>query len=409
MNHLKPLSSKFLALFLICLTFGMADITWAQNRPRTTTPPRRGTTTTRPATPVRPRAATPARPATTTPSKPATPATPAVARPDTSSASGVFAEITTQKGKMLCKLYYEQVPLTVANFVGLIEGTKNSIKPLGTPFYDGLKWHRVVKDFVIQGGDPNGDGSGGPGYSFADEFDPNLKHDGVGILSMANSGPATNGSQFFITHKATPWLDGKHSVFGRVIKGIDVVNAVEQDDDIQSIKIIRKGPKAQLFVIDQAKFEAIQTQAKVAEEAYKVKEAALMEEKMRTTEVRIKQMYPNAIKTPTGIYYTITQVGTGPKAVKNAEVKFHSVGKILDGQTLDDTRSRNQPASITIGQRPILKGIEDMFYDMKQGERRVMVLPYTMCYVGDPKALVFPAGTFIVFDVEFLEVKVPQN
>ncbi len=155
---------------------------------------------------------------------------------------GLYAEIQTDKGNILLFLEFQKTPLTVANFVGLAEGKiDNTAKPIGTAFYDGLKFHRVISDFMIQGGDPKGTGSGDPGYSFVDEFHSDLKHTGPGILSMANSGKSTNGSQFFITHKATSWLDGKHAVFGHVVEGQDVVNLIVQGDVIKHIKIIRKG------------------------------------------------------------------------------------------------------------------------------------------------------------------------
>jgi peptidyl-prolyl cis-trans isomerase A (cyclophilin A) len=164
---------------------------------------------------------------------------------------GLYAEIETTKGKILLKLEFEKTPLTVANFVGLAEGKiKNTAKKDGEPFYDGLKFHRVIANFMIQGGDPTGTGNGGPGYKFKDECLPEFTFTGAGILAMANSGPGTNGSQFFITHVATPWLNGHHTIFGHVITGQDVVNAIQQNDVIVKIKIIRKGKPAKKFKAD---------------------------------------------------------------------------------------------------------------------------------------------------------------
>jgi peptidylprolyl isomerase len=192
----------------------------------------------------------------------------ATAQTDKKLADGLYAEMDTSKGKILLQLEFEKTPLTVANFVGLAEGTKNyatdpgeTPKAQGKPFFDGLKFHRVIPDFMIQGGDPQGNGTGGPGYRFRDEIDPSLRHNRPGILSMANAGPASNGSQFFITHKETPWLDGKHSLFGHVVEGQDVVNKIEKGDTIKTVKIIRVGDKAKAFKGDEAQFQKLLSKA----------------------------------------------------------------------------------------------------------------------------------------------------
>ena len=162
--------------------------------------------------------------------------------------AGLYAIVTTNKGEIILYLEFEKTPVTVANFVGLAEGQiKNDAKKIGEPYYNGIVFHRVIKDFMIQTGDPTGTGRGGPGYKFEDEFHPDLKHNKAGILSMANAGVDTNGSQFFITHKNTPWLDNKHSIFGHVVEGQDIVNIIQKGDKIIEIKIIRKGKKAKKF------------------------------------------------------------------------------------------------------------------------------------------------------------------
>ena len=172
-------------------------------------------------------------------------------------ADGIYAKFVTARGDIVCILEMEKTPLTVCNFVGLAEGTIKDGKVEGSGFYDGLTFHRVIPDFMIQGGCPDGTGRGGPGYRFPDEFHPKLKHSGPGILSMANAGPGTNGSQFFITHKATPWLDNRHTVFGHVVEGQDVVDAIRGGDSLKKIEIIRCGEAAKAFKADKATFQAL--------------------------------------------------------------------------------------------------------------------------------------------------------
>ena len=173
---------------------------------------------------------------------------------------GLYAKMTTNRGEILLRLHYEKVPMTVTNFVGLAEGTIDSNRPEGEPFYDGLKFHRVIDDFMIQGGCPEGTGRGGPGYRFPDEFDSSLRHDGPGVLSMANAGPGTNGSQFFITHGPTPHLDGGHTVFGQVVEGQDVVDSIRGGDVMEKVEILRVGESAESFVADQEFFEKLQAE-----------------------------------------------------------------------------------------------------------------------------------------------------
>ena len=174
---------------------------------------------------------------------------------------GMYARFDTTQGEIVVRLFHDRVPLTVGNFVGLAEGTRTWRGPDGkerqTPFYDGLLFHRVIADFMIQGGCPEGRGTGGPGYRFADEIDPGLKHSKPGMLSMANAGPNTNGSQFFITHVETPWLDGKHAVFGEVVEGQDVVNKIVKGDTIKTVKILRVGEKAKGFKGDEEQFQKL--------------------------------------------------------------------------------------------------------------------------------------------------------
>ena len=310
-------------------------------------------------------------------------------------ADGLFAEFNTSKGKILLKLEMEKTPLTVANFVGLAEGTRTSNKGKGAKFYDGITFHRVIPDFMIQGGCPEGRGTGDPGYKFADEFDKTLKHDGPGVLSMANSGPASNGSQFFITHKATPWLDGKHSVFGRVVEGQDVVNKIEKGDSIKSLKIIRTGDKAKAFKSDDAAFEAL---AKGA--GNRVNEAA--ERAMRDVLTPLEKVHGKVTTTASGMKYFTLAAGKGEKAGKNRKIKAHYTGKLTSGEIFDSSK-RNEPFEFTVGIGQVIKGWDEALSDMKKGEKRVLVLPPNLAYGERGAGGSIPPNATLVFEVELLD------
>lgn len=312
---------------------------------------------------------------------------------------GLYAKFITAKGDIICRLEFEKTPLTVANFVGLAEGTKNlggGAAKGGARFYDDLTFHRVIPDFMIQGGCPLGTGTGGPGYTFPDEFDPTLKHSGPGILSMANAGPGTNGSQFFITHVATPWLDGKHTVFGHVIEGQDIVNKIEGNDKLKSVEIIRVGAKAQDFKSDQTAFDVLlDSMDKRARE----KELTAMEASVK----QIKQQWPDAITTPSGLQYVVTQKGAGTDTPSSGTlVKAHYTGKLLDGTKFDSSLDRGEPISFPVGQGRVIKGWDEAFLAMTKGEKRVLIIPADLGYGPSGRGPIPPNATMI-FEVELVD------
>ena len=307
---------------------------------------------------------------------------------------GLYAEIKTSKGDILLELEYKKVPMTVMNFVGLAEGVLN-LQDEGEPFYDGLNFHRVIPDFMIQGGCPKGDGTGGPGYRFPDEFDPSLKHTGPGILSMANAGPGTNGSQFFITHVAIPWLDGKHSVFGHVVEGQNVVNKIKTGDRIESVTIIRVGEDAEKFVCTKQAFSDLVE--KVEEEANK-KEA----EEQKKIDREIDNRYPGAIKTPSGLKYVVLKEGSGDKSPKYGQnVTVHYQGTFLNGKIFDSSILRGEPATFKIGQ--VIEGWNEALQTMKKGEKRTLIIPYQLGYGIHGYPGVIPPKSTLIFDVELLD------
>jgi cyclophilin family peptidyl-prolyl cis-trans isomerase len=310
---------------------------------------------------------------------------------------GLYAQMETSRGTIVLELFFERTPLTVASFVGLAEGTidfSNRPNAPGGRFYDGLTFHRVIPDFMIQGGDPLGNGTGGPGYRFPDEIDPGLKHDGPGTLSMANSGPDTNGSQFFITHKATPWLDGKHAVFGRVVSGQEVVDGIRQGDRIVSLRIIRKGGEAERFRPDQAGFERLLADAgrREAETARAARQSA---------EKEIVRRWPQAVATASGLRYIIQRQGKGGSPARGGEVTVHYTGMLLDGTVFDSSLQRGQAARFRIGQ--VIPGWNEALVTMKKGEKRLLIIPPELAYGERGYPGVIPPNAFLVFEVELLD------
>lgn len=310
---------------------------------------------------------------------------------------GLYAYINTSKGDILIALEYRKTPMTVVNFVGLAEGKiKNNAKPMGTPYYDGLSFHRVIPDFMVQGGDPEGSGRGGPGYKFPDEIDASLKHTGPGILSMANAGPGTNGSQFFITHKATPWLNGKHTVFGRVIKGQEVVNAIVKGDTIEKVTILRVGADAEAFVADQATFdELVKGRGSRAEKQAKEAQTAQLQE--------LKARFPNAKTTASGLMYVVTEEGTGASPTKGTQTDVHYTGKLLNGTVFDSSVQRGKPLSFPVGVGRVIKGWDEGIMMMKKGGKRTLIIPPQLGYGERGAGGKIPPNAWLIFDVELVD------
>ena len=317
---------------------------------------------------------------------------------ETKLTDGLYAKFVTNKGDIVCALEFEKTPITVANFVGLAEGTKQlggGAGKDGVRFYDGLTFHRVIANFMIQGGCPLGTGTGGPGYTFPDEIDPTLTHNSAGILSMANAGPGTNGSQFFITHNATPHLDGKHTVWGHVVEGMDVVNKIAQNDTIKTVEIIRVGDAAKAFKSDQAAFDALLASQ---EERGKEKDLAAMEEAME----QIKGQWPDAITTESGLKYVVKAEGAGDTPKTGDMVKVHYTGKLLNGTKFDSSVDRGTPIDFPVGQGRVIKGWDEALLSMKKGEKRVLIIPANLGYGPSGRGPIPPNAT-MVFDVELID------
>lgn len=307
--------------------------------------------------------------------------------------NGIYAKFTTPKGDILVNLEYEKTPGTVGNFVALAEGNlENDAKPQGTPYYNGLKFHRVIADFMIQGGCPQGTGTGNPGYKFDDEFHPDLKHDAPGKLSMANAGPGTNGSQFFITHVATPHLDGNHTVFGNVIEGQSVVDAVAQGDTMD-IEIIRVGETAEKFNAVEA-FRTFEGSREKREAEEKAKQKELLDS--------VAKGYD---ETPSGLRYKVLQNGDGKQATKGANVSVHYKGQLLDGTVFDSSYKRKQPIDFAIGMGQVITGWDEGIQLLKVGDKARFVIPSNLAYGEAGAGGVIPPSATLIFDVELMDVK----
>lgn len=342
---------------------------------------------------------------------------------------GLYAEIETNKGNILLELDYKKTPVTVANFITLAEGenefiTNDTLK--GKSFYNGLKFHRVIKDFMIQGGDPLGTGSGDTGYKFKDEI-TDLRFDKGGILAMANNGPGTNSSQFFITHLETPWLDGKHTIFGHVVDyNLEVVNKIEQDDFIKSVTIIRNGEEAKKFdakktFYDYFRIESETQKRKVATEAaakkeYEAKYKAVCDEKVAS----FKELKSKATKTATGLQYVITKKSGGKKPSIGSTVYIHYAGFLENGTLFDSsiedvskTFGKFDPARAAANQyTPIpfqagskegmIPGFIEGIEKLAIGDKAVLFIPSHLAYGEAGAGDVIPPNTNIIFEIELM-------
>lgn len=306
---------------------------------------------------------------------------------------GIYAKFNTTKGEILVKLTHDKTPGTVGNFVALAEGKKkNSAKAKGEPYYDGLKFHRVIPDFMVQGGCPLGAGTGDAGYKFDDEFHPDLTHSEPGVLSMANAGPGTNGSQFFITHVPTPWLDNKHTVFGHVASGQEVVDAIAQGDKIETLEIVRVGDEAKKWDALNA-FETFASSGAERLAAEKAKQAA-----------ELDKVAAGFDATDSGLRYKMIQKGTGATAEKGKKVSVHYEGSLLSGQVFDSSYKRNEPIDFQLGVGQVIPGWDEGIALLKVGDKARFVIPSDLAYGSAGAGGVIPPDATLIFDVELVKV-----
>lgn len=301
---------------------------------------------------------------------------------------GIYAKLNTSRGGILVRLTHEKTPGTVGNFVGLAEGTlTNQAKKAGEPYYNGLIFHRVINDFMIQGGCPSGTGTGDPGYKFDDEFHPELRHDGPGILSMANAGPGTNGSQFFITHVPTPWLDRKHTVFGHVKEGQEVVDTIKQGDRIESLEILRVGKEAEGW------------DAVAAFESFRRGREDRLERERDEQQARLAALAEGFEKTGSGLRYRILKSGNGDLPSPGDRVSVHYRGALMDGTVFDSSFERNQPIEFLLGEGQVIPGWDEGIQLLRVGDKARFILPPELAYGSRGAGGVIPPNAVLVFDV----------
>jgi len=304
---------------------------------------------------------------------------------------GIYAKINTNKGEILLTLHYKLTPGTVANFVGLAEGKiDNTFRLQNEPFYNKLKFHRVIPEFMIQAGCPHGSGVGGPGYKFDDEFHNDLKHDKPGVLSMANSGISTNGSQFFITHVPTQWLDNKHTVFGEVIEGQDVVNKIEQNDIMNSIEILRIGE------------DSINWNALDIFNDFKNKKQKELNDLIEKEKELIKEISKGFKETKSGLKYNILKNGNGENPSLGDLVKVHYKGQLLDQTVFDSSYKRNQPIEFKVGIGQVIPGWDEGIMLLKKGDKAKFIIPSHLAYGESGAGGIIPANATLIFEVELV-------
>lgn len=313
--------------------------------------------------------------------------------------SGLYAEMNIDNKNIVIELYYEQAPLTVTNFVGLATGKFEGHVTKTGNFYDGISIHRVVDNFVIQGGDPDGTGAGGPGYSFPDEFDNDLKHNEAGILSMANAGPQTNGSQFFITLAPTPHLDGKHSIFGKVVEGISHIATISQGDIIHSVTIIAEGTDAKDF-LDNVSWESFQNKISALTD-----ETGRMARTKKINMLALLNDDTNLQKTKDGIFYEILQEGIGANIKNGDEVAIHyELNLYGEKQILDSSYKRGDTFSVVVGNNMVIKGWELILLELKQNNKARVIIPPELGYGANGTGSLIPPEAFLEFTMEVIAI-----